>query len=75
MKAQVFNVAGDSIQLLEKVEKIVRCSDGRLLITVPKKCEHCEHVEKYVTQVPANYKTVITFEECDEIIVKDWREG
>lgn len=67
MKVQVFNSELKSIEVIQRVVKIRNCPDGRILVTAEKKCECCEHVSNFTSQVPANYTIQILLDELDDI--------
>lgn len=55
MKVDIYDSRYNCIDTIENVEYVRGCKDGRHLITYPKKCESCGHIENYTWQVPAGY--------------------
>lgn len=59
MKVDIYNSEDNFLKTIDNAEEIKSCKDGRHLITYPKKCETCGHVENYMYQIPQGYRVVI----------------
>jgi predicted Zn-ribbon and HTH transcriptional regulator len=52
MKVDIYDSRDNCINTIENAEEVESCKDGRHLITYPKKCETCGHIEDYIWQIP-----------------------
>ena len=59
MKALVFNLNNEYVNIIDNISDIKYCIDGRFLIYTSKKCKCCNQDIKLISQIPKGYKIQI----------------